>query len=125
MSGRVDRTLTHYQFVFLKNTPSLVLLQVFVDGLVATVQFGYGGGDEEDLGPSTVWVLRGRSRRSPTRGRGMDELGFFPYSFAETNDRIELIERALSSEHQIPDKMREALDDAARKLREWRVELER
>jgi hypothetical protein len=50
---------------------------VFVDGLVATVQFGYGGGDEEDLGPSTVWVLRGRSRRSPTRGRGMDELGFF------------------------------------------------
>jgi hypothetical protein len=99
---------------------------VFVDGLVATVEFGgYDDEEQEEPRPSTVWVLRGRNRRSsPTRGRGMDELGFFPYSSAETNDRIELINRALASGNRISDKMREALCRAACKLAEWRAELE-
>jgi len=99
---------------------------VFVDGLVATVEFQYDGEETEHPRPSRVWVLRGRNRRgSPTRGRGMDELGFFPYSSAETNDRIDLINRALTSGNLIPDEIHEALCSACRKLSEWRVELER
>lgn len=99
---------------------------VFAEGLVATVEFGYDDEEQEDPRPCTVWVLRGRNRRSsPTRARGMDELGFFPYSSAETNDRIDLINRALTSGNQIPDEMHEALCRACRKLSEWRVELER
>lgn len=99
---------------------------VYVDGLVASVEFGYNDEEQRDLRPCTVWVLRGRNRRgSPTRGRGMDEMGFFPYSLAETKDRIDLIDRALAGGNRIPDKMREALRSACRKLSEWRVELER
>ncbi|MFV8161067.1 hypothetical protein ACNQVK_02845 [Mycobacterium sp. 134] len=101
---------------------------VFIDGLVATVEFGgYEEAETEDPRPSSVWVLRGRNRHgsSPTRGRGMDELGFFPYSLVETNDRIDLIDRALASGSQIPDEIHEALYSARRKLSEWRVELER
>jgi len=95
---------------------------VFADGLVASVEFGYDDDDNEDIRPSTVWVLRGRNRHSPTRGRGMDELGFFPYSLAETNDRLALIDQALAGER-VAQRMREALDSAHRKLSEWRVEL--
>lgn len=99
---------------------------VFADGLVASVEFGYDDDDDDDnLRPSTVWVLRGRDRRHPTRGRGMDELGFFPYSLAETNDRIALIERALAADHQSSLRMCEALESAHRKLSEWREELSR
>jgi hypothetical protein len=98
---------------------------VFADGLVASVEFGYdddAGDDDEDIRPSTVWVLRGRNRNSPTRGRGMDELGFFPYSLAETNDRLALIDRALADDR-VSSPMREALESAHRKLSEWRVGL--
>lgn len=107
---------------------SLTAEGVFADGLVASVEFGYDdeddGDDVDDLRPSTVWVLRGRNRHSPTRGRGMDELGFFPYSLAETNDRIGLIDEALASDRISP-RILEALDRAHRKLCEWRLELGR
>ena len=97
---------------------------VFVDGLVASVEFGYDDDDDGDgdIRPSTVWVLRGRNRRSPTRGRGMDELGFFPYSSAETLDRLALIEAALADDR-ISHPEREVLSRAHQKLSEWRVEL--
>lgn len=69
---------------------SLTAEGVFADGLVASVEFGYDddeddGDDVDDLRPSTVWVLQGRNRHSPTRGRGMDERSYFPYSLAETS----------------------------------------
>lgn len=110
----------------------LVADGIFGDGLVASVEFGYDGDDDEDDGagpqqplPATVWILRGRNRHNPTRGRGMDELGFFPYSLAEVKDRLDLIDRALAIAAPIPDDMRAALRSAAGKLSEWRVELER
>lgn len=105
---------------------------VFVDGLVASVEFGYGDGDEDDeddidvdVRPSSVFVVRGFSRLSPTRGRGMDELGFFPYTLAETEDRIALIDNALEAGHPIPERMNRVLRSARSKLCDWRLILGR
>jgi hypothetical protein len=92
---------------------------VDTDGLVRSVEFGYA--DEEE-GPTTVRVFRGRTgRRSPTRGVGMDEIGFFPYSLAETDDRLALIDDALQVEALIGD--RKSLESARDKLAEWRAHL--
>lgn len=99
---------------------------------MASVAFGYsdesdGDGDDTDLAddplPDTVSVFRGRvDPRSPTRWRGMDQLGFFPYSLSETDDRLALIEEAFKSSR-IADNLHPALHSARRKLAEWRCEL--
>lgn len=109
----------------------------FNGGIVASFLFGYGGADDPDDGgdtdddrdedplPETVSVLRGRVQpRSPTRWRGMDQLGFFPYSVAETDDRLALIDEALASDR-IANDLHPALGSARRKLAEWKSELER
>ncbi len=111
---------------------------VFGEGIVASVEFGYSaaddpdgdGGDvdtdmDEDPLPDTVTVFRGRvDPRSPTRWRGMDQLGFFPYSLPETDDRLALIDEALAS-NRIADDLHPALRSARRKLAEWKSELQR
>ncbi len=97
---------------------------VFREGIVASVQFGYSGDetDDEPL-PDTVSLFRGRvDPRSPMRWRGMDQLGFFPYSLQETEDRLALIDEALAADG-IPDDLDPALHSARRKLGEWKCEL--
>jgi hypothetical protein len=93
-------------------------------GPVEFVEFGYDAdGDGTGEFPATVRVIRGRVRgQSPTRGRGMDELGFFPYSLAETEDRLSLIDEALNADVMDGDE-REGLSSARQKLLEWRGHL--
>jgi DNA-binding Lrp family transcriptional regulator len=101
---------------------------VFSEGIVASVEFGYSDTDDdtdEDPLPDTVTVFRGRiDPRSPTRWRGMDQLGFFPYSLPETDDRLALIDEALASKR-IAEDLHPALHSARRKLAEWKCELQR
>ncbi len=110
---------------------------IFHGGIVASVQFGYSAGDDDmdddssdddmndDPVPDTVSVFRGRVHRgSPTRGAGMDQLGFFPYSLPETDDRLALIDEALAS-NRIAEDLHPALNSARRKLAEWKCELQR
>jgi hypothetical protein len=102
---------------------------VFREGIVASVEFGYSDADETDHDddplPDTVSVFRGRvDPRSPTRWRGMDQLGLFPYSLPETDDRLALIDEALAS-NRIADDLHPALRSARRKLAEWKGELQR
>jgi len=90
---------------------------VVTEGLVRSIEFGY---ENDDPRPDTVRVIRGRSSiGSPTRGRGMDELGFFPYSLAETDDRLSLIEQALAADG-MDEGLRPDLVSARSKLDEWR-----
>jgi hypothetical protein len=98
---------------------------VFRGGIVASVEFGYSDDDTDDHPlPDTVTVFRGRVHpRSPMRWGGMDELGFFPYSLPETDDRLALIDDALAS-HRISDDLHPALLSARRKLAEWKGELQ-
>jgi len=123
----------------------LTRTESFNEGIVTSVLFGYGGADDpdgdadgtdhdaddtdhdtgDDTLPETVSVFRGRvDPRSPTRWRGMDQLGFFPYSLPETDDRLGLIEEALASDR-IADDLHPALDSARQKLAEWKCELQR
>ena len=104
---------------------------VFDNQLIASFHFGYGGSDEEadddsDDAPTTVSVLRGGrpDQRRPMRGLGMDKLGFFPYSPAETDERLTLIQQALASD-KVPDELKPRLHSAAEKLSEWRGQLPR
>ena len=58
--------------------------------IVNHIEFGYETDDpaDKELRLATVRLIRRRSADgSPTRWRGMHELGFFPYSLAETDDR--------------------------------------
>lgn len=101
-----------------------VLTKESVDtrGLVRSIEFGYADDEEAEEGPTTVRVFRGRiGRHSPTLGIGMDELGFFPYSLAETDDRLALIDEALQTDAVPGD--RKPLESARDKLAEWRVYL--
>jgi hypothetical protein len=97
---------------------------VFQEGIVASVQFGYSDETDDDPLPDTVSLFRGRvDPRSPTRWRGMDQLGFFPYSLPETDDRLAIIDEALAA-GPIPDDLYPALRSACRKLEEWKRELQ-
>ncbi len=98
---------------------------VFREGIVASVQFGYSRDEmDDDPLPDTVSLFRGRvDPRSPTRWRGMDQLGFFPYSLPETEDRLALIDEALAADL-IADDLHPALHSARRKLGEWKCELQ-
>jgi hypothetical protein len=111
---------------------------VFHGGLVASIVIGYPDEPDEpdesdesddDSVPVSVAVLRGRIHaQSPTRGRGMDQLGFFPYSLPETKDRLALIDEALSGQEAaqgLAQELGPALRGARRKLLEWRSELQR
>lgn len=117
---------------------------VFPDGLVASVVIGYadeqGDPDEpgdpdgqedliEDPVPVSVSVVRGCvDAQSPTRWRGMDQLGFFPYALPETDDRLALIDEALSGDGEarwLAQELVPALRGARRKLLQWRSELQR
>lgn len=105
---------------------------VFRGGLVASLVIGYPDEPDEfdnDPAPVSVAVLRGRIHaQSPTRGHGMDQLGFFPYSLLETEARLALIDEALSgqeSAHGLAQELDPALRGARRKLLEWRSELQR
>lgn len=96
---------------------------VVAGGLVRSLEFGYADGEETEDWPPIVRIFRGRiGRHSPTRGVGMDELGFFPYSLAETDDRLALIDEALHAEVTAGDD-RKFLVSAQRKLEEWRAHL--
>ncbi|TSD99787.1 hypothetical protein FOS14_11095 [Skermania sp. ID1734] len=91
-------------------------------GVVTSIEFGYDVDETADL-PTTVRVFRGSVRcQSPTRGCGMDELGFFPYSLPETEDRLSLIDEALSK-LALEGPERQLLSQARAKLTEWRVNL--
>jgi hypothetical protein len=93
---------------------------VVAGGLVCSVEFGYSADEETEDLPETVRVFRGQlGRQSPTRGVGMDELGFFPYSLTETEDRLSLIDEALHADVMAGDE-RGFLLSARRKLRQWR-----
>lgn len=98
------------------------------NGLVTSVEFGYGNDEDDDqaddvLRPDTVRVLRGSDSRRPTRGHGMDELGFFPYSLAETNERLALIDEAMAAAG-IDERLNtDDLRTAQNKLAEWQGSL--
>lgn len=108
---------------------------VFHRGLVASMVIHYRDqyGDSDDVLPQSVSVFRGQrvlpgqcDGRRPTRFLGMDELGFFPFSLAETNERLALIDEALTAgvaASGIPAHLNPRLRSAGRKLAEWRYEL--
>jgi hypothetical protein len=108
---------------------------VFHGGLVASIVISYPDEPDEpddpddDPVPVSVAILRGRlDAQGPTRGRGMDQLGVFPYSLPETDDRLSLIDQALAREGaagSLPQEFVPALHGARRKLLEWRSELQR
>ena len=60
---------------------------------------------------------------SPTAGQGLDHFGRFAYTLAETDERLELIGKALFDDG-TPEDDRDALLDAENKLAEWRHLLE-
>jgi len=97
---------------------------VVTGGLVCSLEFPRADdGEETDDLPATVQVIRGRhGRHSPTQGRGLDELGFFPYSLAETEDRLSLIDEALNADV-LTGEERTLLASAREKLLEWRAYL--
>lgn len=100
---------------------------VFANQLIASFEFVYPETDESDdspTAPDAVRIYRGgrANRRHPTRGLGLDKLGFFPYSPAETDERLTLIEQALASDA-IPEEFKPHLSSAAEKLSEWKVQL--
>lgn len=107
---------------------------VFANQLIASFEFVYpksddGADEADDNGlstPNAVRVYRGvlPNTRRPMRNLGLDKLGFFPYSQAETDERLNLIEQALTSD-QIPDELKPHLNSAAEKLSEWKGQLPR
>lgn len=102
---------------------------VFANQLIASFEFVYPESDEDDdslTAPNAVRVYRGvlPNARRPMRNLGLDKLGFFPYSLAETDERLNLIEQALASD-QIRDELKPRLRSAAEKLSEWRGQLTR
>lgn len=82
--------------------------------------------DDDDVGQVFVRVVRFRvsGPDGPLVGRGLGELGFFPYSLPETEDRLALIEEALASAD-VDDADRDHLWTAAGKLAHWRQILTR
>ena len=98
----------------------LSMESVFNGGLVVSVELASGDDDGDDPQVTAVRVFRGRPcAGSPIRGRGMDELGFFPYSLSETVERLALIEQALASDD-VGEGRRRVLRNAQHKLFEWR-----
>jgi hypothetical protein len=96
--------------------------------LVMSLQPGYDdledeeGDDADDVRFRGVYILRSGDAESsarPLRGRGMDELGFFPYSLAETDDRLTLIGEALGCDG-LDDDTKLHLRWASGKLEHWR-----
>lgn len=99
---------------------------VFTNQQVAIIEFVYDNDEDDyddDPNPSAVRVFRGRnSAQRPLRGVGLDQLGFFPYSPAETEERLSLIEQALASD-ELDGSVKHDLRSAETKLMEWRWEL--
>lgn len=79
-------------------------------------------GDDGDPGFPAVYILRFPSEEHPLRRRGLVELGFFPYTLAETEDRLGLIAEGLRSA-EVDDDTRGHLEGARHKLRLWRRQL--
>jgi hypothetical protein len=96
-----------------------------LDGrLVVSLQPSYpdddADGDADDPVLAAVYVLRsGSGGGSPLRRQGLDELGFFPYTLAEIEDRLALIADGLES-GQIEQAACAHLEGARFKLERWR-----
>ena len=71
--------------------------------------------------PEAALVPRGPIDR-PLEGRGLDQIGLFAYSRDEVDDRINLIDRAVSDG--VTDQDTDALQSARKKLEAWRSRLE-
>ena len=101
--------------------------ETFTSGIVASLDVGYAEDEDDDeTGDPTILTVTVYRRPvdpdSPMRWRGMDELGFFAYSLPETEDRLALIDEALSWDA-IAEELGRDLRSACRKLQEWRSEL--
>jgi hypothetical protein len=79
---------------------------------------------ERDYGDqrATAGHVRLGSADRPLDGRGLDEIGLFAYSRDEADDRIQLIDKALSDGAAGGDV--EVLQSARLKLDAWRMKLE-
>ncbi len=71
--------------------------------------------------PEAAFVRLGPIDR-PLEGRGLDQIGLFAYSRDEVDDRINLIDRALSD--RVADQDTDSLQSARKKLEAWRSRLE-
>lgn len=80
---------------------------------------------DEPLPPAAVMLCVSRNQRSPNRplrGHGLDRMGRFAYTRAETADRLALIENALSDPAEGMDVA--SLEAARRKLSMWAAHLD-
>jgi hypothetical protein len=71
---------------------------------------------------ATAGHVRLGSADQPLKGRGLDKIGLFAYSRDEADDRIKLIDKALSDGAAGPDV--EALQSVRKKLDAWRKRLD-
>jgi len=109
-------------------------------GLVLHYPSSLGVGETDDAGAerlaaeagaitlvSLLRLARYDGTGSPTRGRGLDEIGRFAYSLPEVEDRLRLIETITQAWAGRPERRADVdrLDSVRWKLESWRSELQR